>query len=358
MSKAPASPSVTIRHVAAHAGVSIKTVSRVLNCEPGVIPETQALVRAAVAALNYSPNPSARNLASVVSNTIGFAYRHVSLEEDDMRGGHQYSRLLQIGALEACQQHEFGLIPIPCDTRKGDLAEHLITQMRERRLGGLIIAAPLGNNVSGMLDKLTRQGIPHACISPNDLDLESPYVAIDERSAAREMTTHLIEQGHQRIGFVKGMRNLRVTEERYDGYRQAMAAHRLPVDRHWIAQGEFTFASGIKCGEKLLSLTPRVTAIFASNDDMAVGVMHAAYARGIRIPGDVSVAGFDDTELARFSWPPLTTIRQPLELMAHAAVGQLIGLIRPQRVGVEALSPQLVFPCKLISRASVAGPAA
>ncbi|WP_395407388.1 LacI family DNA-binding transcriptional regulator [Pseudoduganella sp. UC29_106] len=356
MSKASDSPTVTIRHVAAHAGVSIKTVSRVLNCEPGVIPETQALVRASVAALNYSPNPSARNLASVVSNMIGFAYQHISPEEDDMRGGHQYSRLLQIGALEACERHGFGLIPIPCDTRAQDLPERLVMKARERRLGGLVIAAPLGNNAFGMLETLNRAGMPHVCISPNDLEHDAPCVAIEEQSAAYEMAKHLIGQGHRRIGFVTGLRNLRVTQARYEGYLQAMEEHGLPVDPRWVAQGEFTFASGIKCGENLLSLSPPVTAIFASNDDMAVGVMHAAYARGIRIPEDLSVAGFDDTELARFSWPPLTTIRQPLEQMAQTAVAQLIGLIRPQRVSGEALSPRAIFPCKLIARASVAPP--
>jgi LacI family transcriptional regulator len=352
MSKTSAWPSVTIRHVAARAGVSIKTVSRVLNREPGVIPETQALVRAAVAELNYSPNLAARNLASVVPNTIGLAYSHLSFG-DDRRGGYQYSMILQIGALEACRRHEFGLIPIPCDTRQEDLTERLIAQARERRLGGLVIAAPLGNT-PGMLDELTRQGIPHVCINPNDLGQAAPYVAIDELGAAYEMTSHLIGHGHTRIGFIKGFRGSRVSEERYQGYCKAMAEHALKVDRRWICQGEFTFSSGVKCAKKLLALTPRVTAIFASNDDMAVGVMHAAHAGEIHIPNQVSVVGFDDTELARYSWPPLTTIRQPLEQMADVAVGQLVALIRPQRVGVTPPAPRVLFSCELIPRNSVA----
>jgi LacI family transcriptional regulator len=218
----------------------------------------------------------------------------------------------------------------------------------------LIIATPLGNNVSTMLEELSREGIRHVCISPNDLTRAAPWVAIDEAAAAYEMTKHLIGHGHSRIGFIKGMRGLRVTQERYEGYRRAMAEHGLAVDERWVVQGEFTLGSGIECGARLLSLTPRVTAIFASNDNMAVGVMHAAYDRGIQIPADLSVVGFDDTELARFSWPPLTTVRQPLEEMGQAAVAQLVGLIRPQRIDVEPVSSKLVFHCQLVARASVA----
>ncbi|MDB5918957.1 MAG: putative transcription regulator transcription regulator protein [Massilia sp.] len=344
--------SITISDVAQLAGVSIKTVSRVLNREIGVVPETQALVRDAVAKLKYTPNPSARNLASVVSNTIGLAYSHISVDEDD-RGGHQYALILQIGALEACRQHEFGLLPMPCDTRDENMVDALVARVRERRLGGLVIAAPL-SNAPGLLDALREHGIPHVCINPNDLSQSTPYVAIDEHAATFEMTTHLIGKGHTRIGFIRGIRGSRVSEERYQGYSAAMTGQGLAIDPAWVQQGEFTFLSGRQCGERLLAQSPRVTAIFASNDDMAVGVMHAANARGIRIPDDISIAGFDDTELARFSWPPLTTIRQPLEQMAQTAVEQLIALVRPQRMGLKAHDPHVLFPCKLIVRASVA----
>lgn len=203
MSRASPVRTATIRDVAAVAGVSIKTVSRVLNCEPGVVQETQDLVRAAVAKLNYTPNPSARNLASVVDATIGLAYSHLHLEDDD-RGGHQYSLILQIGALEACQQYGFGLIPMPCDSRAADKIDQLVARVKERRIGGLVIAAPL-SNTPGLLDALDKNSIPHTCINPNDLGSRTPHVAIDEQAAAREMTEHLIAQGHRRIGFIKGI---------------------------------------------------------------------------------------------------------------------------------------------------------
>jgi LacI family transcriptional regulator len=348
-----AARSITISDVARLAGVSIKTVSRVLNCEAGVVPDTQALVRAAVAQLNYTPNPSARNLASVVSNTIGLAYSHISTDDDDQRGGHQYALILQIGALQACQQHEFGLLPMPCDTRDPNMVAALVARVRERRLGGLVIAAPL-SNAPGLLEALRDNGIAHVCINPNDLSQPTPYVAIDEQAATFEMTMHLIGRGHSRIGFVRGIRGSRVSEEREKGYRAAMAGQGLAIDPAWVVQGEFTFLSGRQCGEQLLAQAPRVTAIFASNDDMAVGVMHAANAAGIRVPDEISIVGFDDTELARFSWPPLTTIRQPLEQMAHTAVEQLIALVRPQRMGLGSHAPHVLFPCKLIERASVA----
>lgn len=356
MTQSAATRPSTIRHVAALAGVSIKTVSRVLNCEPGVIPETQARVRDAVAQLNYTPNPSARNLASVVSNLIGLAYSHISLDDTDKdsdRGGHQYGLILQIGAQRACQQHEFGLLPMPSDASLPDIGERLVAQVRELRLGGLVLAAPL-SNAPGLLDALREHQIAHVCINPNDLHHSTPYVAIGEAQAAYDMTDHLIGKGHRAIGFIKGMLGSRVSEERYQGYTGAMAQHGLGVDPQWVVQGDFTFQSGRECGRTLLGRTPRVSAIFASNDDMAVGVMHAAYASGIRIPQDISIAGFDDTELARFSWPPLTTIRQPLEQMAQTAVEQLIRLVRPQRVDLVAHEPHLIFPCSLIERDSVA----
>nr|WP_315394484.1 LacI family DNA-binding transcriptional regulator [uncultured Duganella sp.] len=355
MPPAPPSRSTTIRDVAALAGVSIKTVSRVLNSEAGVLAETAQLVRDAVAKLNYTPNLSARNLASVVEATIGLAYSHLRLDDGDDRGGYQYSLILQIGALEACQQSGFGLIPMPCDVRAADKIEQLVARVKERRIGGLVIAAPLGNT-PGLLDALQQHAIPYVCINPNDLGPLTPHVAIDEVAAAREMTEHLIGHGHRKIGFIKGIVGSRVSEERYQGYAAALAAHGLAVDPRWVAQGEFTFRSGVECGRALLSLAQPPTAIFASNDDMAVGVVHAANAMGVRIPADVSVAGFDDTELARFSWPPLTTIRQPLEQMAHTAVEQLIGLIRPQRIARHVHPAHVVYPCKLISRASVAAP--
>lgn len=355
MKPVSAARSPTIRDVAALASVSIKTVSRVLNSEAGVLPETQDLVQTAVAQLNYTPNPSARNLASVVDATIGLAYSHLRLDDDD-RGGHQYSMILQIGALEACQQNGFGLIPMPCDARAADKIGQLVAWVKERRIGGLVIAAPLGNT-PGLLDSLQQHGIPYACINPNDLAPRTPLVAIDEVAAAREMTEHLIAYGHRKIAFIKGMQGSRVTDERYRGYAMAHAAHGLDVTSRWVAQGEFTFRSGVDCGRALLSQPDPPTAIFASNDDMAVGVMHAAHAKNIRIPADLSVAGFDDTELARFSWPPLTTIRQPLEQMAHTAVEQLIGLVRPRRVSRIRHPAHVIYPCKLIPRASVAAPA-
>jgi LacI family transcriptional regulator len=352
MTPSAAPRSITISDVARLAGVSIKTVSRVLNCEAGVVADTQALVRAAVAELNYTPNPSARNLASVVSNTIGLAYSHISTDDDE-RGGHQYALILQIGALQACQQHEFGLLPMPCDTRDPGMVAALVARVRERRLGGLVIAAPL-SNAPGLLEALRDSGIAHVCINPNDLSQTTPYVAINEQEATFEMTMHLIGKGHTRIGFVRGIQGSRVSEEREKGYRAAMAGQGLAIDPAWLAQGEFTFLSGRQCGEQLLALTPPLTAIFASNDDMAVGVLHAANARGIRVPDQVSIVGFDDTELARFSWPPLTTVRQPLEQMAHTAVEQLIALVRPQRMGLGSHDPHVLFTCKLIERASVA----
>jgi len=147
---------------------------------------------------------------------------------------------------------------------------------------------------------------------------------MDDAQAADDMTTHLINLGHRRIAFVKGHPNHMASDERLYGYRRALDRAGLPFDPHWMAEGEFDFDSGFAACEKFLALPERPTAVFASNDDMAAGVLAAAHQAGLELPRELSVAGFDDTTLARMVWPPLTTIRQPTFELARTATELLL----------------------------------
>jgi LacI family transcriptional regulator len=174
-----------------------------------------------------------------------------------------------------------------------------------------------------VLNELERRGIPFVRISPGTNHALTSSVYMDDVGAADDMATHLINLGHRRIGFIVGHPNHMASEQRLFGYRRALDRAGIAYEPELIRAGEFDFASGERAGQSLLSLGTPPTAIFASNDDMAAGVLTVAHAKGLRVPEDLSVAGFDDTPLAQLVWPPLTTIRQPTRDLAHAAASLL-----------------------------------
>jgi LacI family transcriptional regulator len=157
---------------------------------------------------------------------------------------------------------------------------------------------------------------------------ESLNVRIDDFAAAREITTHLLELGHRRIGFIRGLPSTTASAERYRGFATAIAEYGLKADEAPVEQGYFTYRSGLIAAERLLARDPRPTAIFASNDDMAAATVNVAHRAGLDVPGDLSVVGFDDTAPATTVWPELTTIRQPISDMAEAAVELLMADLR------------------------------
>jgi LacI family transcriptional regulator len=175
-------------------------------------------------------------------------------------------------------------------------------------------------------------------------------VASNDREVVRGAVTHLIENGHKRIGLVLGPHGFRSAFERAQGYEAALDDADIPVQRTLIAQGDYTFESGMRAAERLLDLSPRPTAVFCSNDAMAAGVLHTARQRGLDVPRDLSIVGFDDTSIASYLWPPLTTVRWPIATMARAAALKLIG------DGEDEESGESLFVSTLIRRASVAPP--
>lgn len=340
--------SVTIHHVAKRAEVSIKTVSRVLNLEPNVRPDTRAKVLAAVEALQYRPNQSARSLAGAKSFLICLFYDNPSPA---------YVSDVQLGATSRCRQAGYHLIVEPIDSSSAELGRTVRATLSTLKVDGVILTPPVSDNFD-VLAALEQSGTPYVRIAP-DRELErAARVHMDDRLAAHDMTERLIAAGHTDIGFIKGHPDHGASHLRFEGYEAAMRAHGLQVRPERVVQGLFSFASGLAAAELLLAGPDRPTAIFASNDDMALGVIAVAGRVGVSVPGDLSVAGFDDTPSAQIVWPQLTTVRQPIVEMAAAATDLLISG-EARRASIEGMpAPSRLLDFEIIVRASTASPPA
>lgn len=334
------SSAVTIDEVASRAGVSIKTVSRVLNREAAVRDTTRQRVLAAAKELNYRPNAAARSLASSRSYFVALVYDNPS---------ESYLLDLQAGALEACRERGYSLLLQPCDYQSPQLLEELVTLITERGRPGLVLTPPICD-VAAVVEQLDQMNVKYVRVAPVNRTHPAPYVSVDDRSAAYDLTRYLIDMGHRRIGFIKGHPDHGASLPRFEGFRSALKDRNIAIDKTLIVQGFFSFESGEQCGRALLARKDRPTAIFASNDEMAAGVLHVAHDLAIDVPRKLSVAGFDDTPVSRYTWPSLTTIRQPVEAMAKAIVGTLIADMRDERKKDESVGA--VFPYELVIRGS------
>ena len=306
---------VTIKDVSRVAGVSIKTVSRVMNKEKYVRDETRLRVEAAVAQLNFSPSLAARTLAGSRSFQIALIYDNHSP---------YYIHAIQEGVWARCRAEGVRMLAQPVDIASETLAQEIGGLIDETHVDGVILSSPV-TDAPEALKELERRGIRFVRISPGTNHAITSSVFMDDVQAADDMTMHLINEGHRRIGFILGHPNHMASDQRHYGYRRALDRAGIDYEPDLIRPGEFDFASGLAAAEELLRLRSKPTAIFASNDDMAAGVLSYAHRIGLDVPQDLSVAGFDDTDLAQLVWPPLTTIRQPTRDLAYAATGLLFG---------------------------------
>lgn len=305
----------TIDDVAELAGVSIKTVSRVVNREPNVRDSTRARVEAAIAKLNYRPNRSARSLASQRSRLIGLIYDDTSAYEIPSAG---YVIRMQLGVLRACRTADYELLIHPCNYRHKNVPDELQALIDHIRPVGIVLAAPL-SNMPRIVNAIKASGTPCVCLSPGNAHDDQFVVSTDDRQISAEMTRYLNTLGHKRIAFIKGHKSHKAVGNRYLGYLDGLKESGLKFSERLVEDGDNSFGSGEAAGRRLLRLKRRPTAIFAANDDMAAGAMRAADLLGIPVPGQVSIAGCDDIALARQLCPTLTTIRQPLSAMAERA---------------------------------------
>lgn len=304
----------TIKDVSLIARVSTKTVSRVLNREKYVSEETRQRVEDAVAQLNFTPSVAARILAGKRSHQVALLY--------DNHSPH-YMHQIQTGIWDCCAQEGVRLLAQPTNVTSPTLAREVGELIDSTHVDGVILSSPVTDAVV-VLDELEARGVPYVRISPGTEHGRSSSVAMDDVQAADDMTSHLLALGHRRIGFVIGHVDHTASEQRLFGYRRALDRSGVMFDPRYVQQGAFDFSSGEAAADVLLDLTHPPTAIFASNDDMAAGVLTVAHRRGLSPPRDLSVAGFDDTPLASQLWPPLTTVRQPTRDLAFAAASLLL----------------------------------
>lgn len=325
----------TIEDVASLAGVSIKTVSRVVNREANVRASTKEKVEHAIDELEYRPNPSARNLASHRARLIVLVYDDISAVEAPSA---YYIIKMQEGALRACRPEGFELLIHPCDHQDSEAIEQLREQIGQLRPSGIVVAAPL-SNMPAIVDAVRATNTPFVLLSTGTGNGEEYEVATNDREISAEMTRYLASLGHTRIAFIKGDKRAKAVCNRFDGYKDGIEQAGLIYWEELVVEGDSSVPSGEKCAEQLLQLDHRPTAIFSANDDMAAGVIRTATRAGIRIPQELSVAGFDDVSLAQQIFPSLTTIRQPLRAMTEAASCALIDGARgePHEPGLETI---------------------
>lgn len=324
--------------MAREAGVSFKTVSRVLNGEPNVRSETRERVMEAVARLGYRANQHARSLRAGQSRLIGVFYSNPS---------RNYIGEIQIGALQRGNAEGFSIAFEHLQEGPGGT----ILPRGGAALAGVVLAPPLTED-RALMTSLINAGIPFVRLSHTEAEGEVGHVTMDDEAAAREVMDHLFQLGHRRIGFIAGTASHPQAQLREAGYRASLAAAGIPVDERLIVRGTFDFESGLRTAAELLSRSPRPTAIFASNDDMAAAVLSVAYRSGLRVPEQLSVTGFDDTSLASVVYPALTTVYQPSREMASIAVGMLLEKRPAEEAG------KAVLPYRLVLRETTAAPEA
>lgn len=336
----------TIKDVARVAGVSLKTVSRVINNEPTVKEATRKKVQAAIAELSYQPDMSARNLRGSMSYAIGLVYDNPNP---------YYVVGVQEGVLKACREMGYSLQIHPCDAAHDGIVEELCDLVRHSRLAGLVIAPPVSENAA-ITTALEERGIHFVRIisASTPPGGTSPCVYVNDRAAAHSITEHLISRGHKRIAFLSGEEEHHSTFERREGFKAALMEHGLKADESLVLDGAYSFDSGFQRTMTLMDKPNRPTAIFGCNDEIAAGALAAIRTSGLSVPNDVAIAGFENSPFSQQSRPPLTTAAQSTSEIARQAMMLLISEMRPQTSDGETPKRSAEFIPELIERPSSA----
>jgi LacI family transcriptional regulator len=331
----------TIREIASAAGVSIATVSRVLNGRPDVSDETREAVLRVVRSSGFSTNRSARALSGGRTGLIGVTLPIVEAA---------YFAFILSGASEALYEQDMRMVLCPT-LHQHEREVTLLERLMHGTTDGAVLTLPEESNEE--LRALQRSEYAFVVVDPRvQLDPGIPAVSAANASGARAATEHLLALGHRRIAAITGPRGWMASSERLNGYHAALGAAGILPETELVVESNFRIADGEEAAGALLDLHDAPTAIFAFNDNMAIGAIRAARARGLRVPDDVSVVGFDDSEQAAIVAPALTTVRQPLAEMGRMAVSLLTRLL--DRQSVEALHIELAT--RLVVRESTAPP--
>lgn len=342
---------VTIKHVAADAGVSLQTVSRVINKEPNVRPAMMERVQASIAKLGYVPSIAAQRMGGSRSYLI------VALNDRDRTIGDWRDRMgvdwvdqMLLGGMLTCAEHGYRMIVELVDTHSDHIERELQAAIAALQPDGVLLTPPHSQNPL-IINLLHDHGISFARIGSKDAGPGFALTMDDER-AAHLATDHLIALGHKRIGFIAGPSAYELAGWRVDGWRASMAAAGLPTEG-LLREGDFGHESGQREAAALLASPNPPTAIVASSDPMAIGALTAVRERGLDVPRDISLVSFDDTPIVRFTHPPLTSVVQPIA----DTIARAVELIIDEQAGRPTPGGLIVVPSGLMVRESTAPPA-
>jgi LacI family transcriptional regulator len=320
------------------------TVSRVINGEASVREETREAVLVAIRELDYQPNTAARRLAGADQPRIALLYANPSAS---------YLSELLMGGLEQASLSDVHLVVERCEFEKDEFA--VVRRLAGSGIEGFLLPSPLCDE-QPLLDLLTELGVSGVAIGSGKSPKHHSAVMIDEYQAAFDMTEHIIRLGHKRVGFIIGNPHQTASALRLEGFHDAMERHGLEVPSAYVAQGLFSYRSGLDAASRLLTQPEPPSAIFASNDDMAAATVAVAHRLHLDVPVDLSVCGFDDTAMASTIWPELTTIHQPIREMTAWAVTAIARIVRSRRAGDRPQPEHTTLPYTLVRRESDAAP--
>lgn len=341
---------VTIRHVAADAGVSLQTVSRVINKAPNVRPEVKQRVQASIDKLGYVPSIAAQRLSGSRSYLIlALNDRDRTIADWRERQGADWVDQMLLGGMLKVAEYGYRLMFELVDTHDDHVERELRATLAALQPDGVILTPPHSENnqITGLLQEV---GIAFARIGSVQPGA-GVALSMDEEEAAAMATRHLADLGHKRIGFISGAPEYSLSNRRVSGWQTEMKGRRLPV-KDLLANGDFSFESGVSATKALLDLEEPVTAIIASNDRMSLGALAVVQERGLEIPSDLSLLSFDNTPVVRFTGPPLTAVDQPVADLAALAVEMIIRVLRDQDLPHQPL----IVEAGLVERASTAPP--
>ena len=325
----------TINDIARLAEVSKKTVSRVINNSPFVKEETRKRVEAVIAEHGFTPDPQARGLAFRRSFLVGMIYDNPSPN---------YVVNMQQGVLDAVRGAGLELVVHPCNRANDSFLTDVRNFVVRQKLFGVVMPPSVSED-DRVVAILKEADCPYVRIASVSLDDPACMVVTHDSRGAARAARHLAELGHRRIAFISGPDTFRSSHERGRGFAEGLAEHGLTLDPAYIRRAAYTFESGVEAATELLALPQRPTAIFAGNDEMAIGVMKAARDAGLDVPRDLSIVGFDDLPMASRVWPNLTTVRLPIRDMGRMAAEKLTAGLRgldPATLVQPEVDPSLV----------------
>ncbi|MFZ6026381.1 MAG: LacI family DNA-binding transcriptional regulator [Chloroflexota bacterium] len=330
----------TIKDIARLAGVSIKTVSRVINNEPHVTEATRARVQAAIRTAGYAPNLLARRLVRQRADMIGI----LTYPGYYQAASGALPKIMDIG-----YQEGYDILFEPYYPSRKTSKDRLAELVNGRRFDGFVTTPPCDQDAF-VAELMTTYKMPLVQINPLERTQTVPFIAPDDLRGAQLAMQHLLGLGHRRIAFLMGPRNMRASFDRFTGYRNALEAAGIPFDTALVQDTEFTYDGGYTATRLLMQQPFPPTAIYAANDESAYGVLFAAQELGLHIPAQLSVCGHEDLIYSKAIWPGLTTVHQPADELTEHAVRLLIALLK----GQGPARRQVILPARLVVRASTA----